>query len=157
MKDWFMSREPRERIMLVVGVLAAAVIVFYGLIFRPLVRGSAELHASVAQKSSLLVDVQRAGALAPASARGPARSAADSMVVLVDKTSRQHGLASAFTHTRPDGQDAINVTFQNASFDALVAWLLALKSEYGVDVESASFNGTDSVGLVSGQVLLKRS
>ncbi len=157
MRDWFMSREPRERVVLVVGGVAAAVIVFWGLVWTPLARGSAELHASVAHKSSLLVNVQRAAALNPAAARGPARAAPDSMVVLVDKTSREHGLASAFTHTRPDGRDGINVTFQNASFDALVAWLLALKSEYGVNVESASFNGTQSIGLVSGQVLLRRS
>jgi type II secretory pathway component PulM len=157
MREWFLSREPREQIILGAGLVAAVIIVFWGLVWLPLANGAADLRASVDQKSRLLVDLQRAAALAPADAgAAPAQGATQSMVVLVDSTSRQHGIAGAFTRTRPDGADGINVTFQDAPFDALLGWIVALRSGYGVDVESASFNGSRSAGLVSGQVLLRR-
>jgi general secretion pathway protein M len=157
MREWFMSREPRERVVLGLGVLAAAVIVFWGLVWLPLARSSTALRASVAQKSRLLVDLERAAALAPSGAgASTAQGAGQSMVGLVDSTSKQHGVARAFTRTRLDGADGINVTFQDASFDALLGWIVALRSSYGVDVESASFNGARTPGLVSGQVLLRR-
>jgi general secretion pathway protein M len=155
-REWFLSREPRERALLAVGMVAAAIIVFWSLVWEPLDRGATELRASVDQKSRLLVDLERAAALAPADGAAPAQAAAQSMVVLVDSTSRQHGLAGAFTRTRPDGADGINVTFQDAPFDALLGWIVALRSGYGIDVESASFNGSRTSGLVSGQVLLRR-
>ncbi|HEX5420329.1 MAG TPA: type II secretion system protein GspM [Gammaproteobacteria bacterium] len=156
MKDWFMSREPRERAVLGAGACAAAIIVFWGLIWLPVSRGSARLQDSVAHKSSLLVDLERASAIAPAANSAAPRPAAESMVVLVDRTSRSHGLAGMLMRTRPDGTDGIAVTFQDAPFDALLGWLAALRTAYGVKVESASVNGAEGQGLVSGQVLLRR-
>jgi general secretion pathway protein M len=156
MKEWFLSREPRERVILGIGAGAAVVILLWGLVWSPLDSGVSALRASVDQNSRLLVDLQRAAALSPANAARPAQGAAQSLVVLVDSTSKQHGLAGAFTRTRPDGADGINVTLQDAPFDTLLGWIVALRSDYGIDVESASFNGSRSAGLVSGQVLLRR-
>ena len=64
-------------------------------------------------------------------------------------------------NTRPlrctDGADGIRVTFQAASFDSLVTWLVALQRRYGVAVESANFDGTRQAGLVSATLVLRRS
>lgn len=157
MKEWFLSREPRERLLLVAGGAVALLIIFWRVAWLPVSRGAAELRDSVAHKSALLVDVERAAAVAPAAASGARQGATDSMVVLVDKTSRAHGLAGAFTRTRPDGADGISVSFQDVPFDALLDWLVALKASYGVAVESATFASSRGPGLVSGQVLLRRS
>jgi general secretion pathway protein M len=151
-----MSREPRERILLGAGGAAAAVILFWALIWYPVASGAARLRASVEHKSALLVDLSRAAAGAPAPKAGAPRASTDSMVVLVDRPSRSHDLAGVFTRTRPDGGDGINVTFQEAPFDALLGWLMALQATYGIKVESASFNSTHAPGVVSGQVLLRR-
>jgi general secretion pathway protein M len=141
-----------------VGAIVAAVIVFYGLLWRPLASGSAELRDSVERKSRLLVDLERVAALAPAASGAvPAQGASQSLLVLVDNTSKQHGLAGKLTRTRQDGPDGINVTVQDASFDALLGWIVALRASYGVDVESASINGSRTPGLVSGQLLLRRN
>jgi len=79
------------------------------------------------------------------------------ILVLVDSTAQVLGLAGAFTRTRPDGADAISVSFQNAAFDALLEWFVTLEQSHGVSVESASFNGARDQGRVSGQVFLRRS
>jgi type II secretory pathway component PulM len=79
-----------------------------------------------------------------------------SLVVLIDSTASSLSLAGTFTRTRPDGADAISVSFQNAQFDALLSWLVTLERSHGVSVESASFNGARDAGLVSGQIFLRR-
>jgi general secretion pathway protein M len=157
MRDWFMSREPRELIVLGAGGAAAAIIVVWGLVWLPVNRASARLQDTVAHKSALLVDLERASAIAPAANTGARRPAGESMVVLVDRTSRAHGLAGMLKRTQPDGTDGIAVSFQDAPFDALLSWLTALQTDYGVKVESASVNGAQGQGLVNGQVLLRRS
>ncbi|HEX6999081.1 MAG TPA: type II secretion system protein M [Gammaproteobacteria bacterium] len=153
MKAWFESLAPRERWMVAGGAVLAVVIVVYGFVLAPLARSSAALSQSVEQKQRLLVDLRRAEALAPADAGGTARPA-QSLVVLVDTTRQQHGLT--FDRTRPNGPNEIGVTFQNASFDALLDWLVAMETNHGVIVDSASFSSARERGLVNGQVQLRR-
>lgn len=157
MKEWFLSREPRERLILAIGAAAAIVIVLYGFVWRPLSTGTEDLRNGVASKTRLLVDLQQAAALAPQQAsNGPRSGAGQSLVVLVDRTAQSHELAGALTRTRPDGTNGINVTFQNAAFDSLLRWLVTLEREYAVSVESASVTGSRQPGLVNGQLFLRR-
>ena len=156
MKEWFWSREPRERVILGAGAVVAALIVAWGFVWKPLMDGTAELRDSVAQKNQLLIDLRQAAVIAPA-AGGGAPGAAQSLLVLVDSTAQSHGLAGALTRTRQDGPDGVNVTFQNASFDALMSWLVTLHSEHRVGVESATVTRTQQPGLVNGQIFLRRS
>ena len=156
MKAWFARLEPRERWILMGGAVLAAVIILWGLVWVPLGKAAAGLHASVAEKQALLSDLHRAEALHK-SASSARRPASESLVVLVDQTARAQGLASSFTRTQPDGATGISVSFRNASFDDILAWLARLDSTYGVTVESASFNGLQEHGLVTGQVFLRRT
>lgn len=156
LRDWYLARAPRERAILAAGGAVAVMIVLWGFIFAPLRTGTAELSESIEAKSRLLIDVQRAAALAPADAPSTGSAGGQSLVVLVDSTAQSHGLSDAITRSRPDGPNGINVTFQNASFDELVSWLVALESTHGVRVESATVNGTRAAGLVNGQLSLRR-
>jgi type II secretory pathway component PulM len=76
------------------------------------------------------------------------------LVVIVSNTAASYGLD--LPRTRPNGPSGIDVTFQSASFDSLVAWLVALHDTYGVDVESASFSTAREPGRVNGQLSLHR-
>lgn len=157
MSAWLANLAPRERLVLGAGAAAALVIVVLAFIWIPLARGTSARSALVEAKGELVADVQRAAALAPAAdAPSPARGASRSLVVLVDETAQVGGLAESFTATRPDGRDDISVSFQNAAFDSIVRWLVELERDYGVRVESASFNEASERGLVTGQILLRR-
>jgi general secretion pathway protein M len=153
MKDWFLRREPRERAILAIGSIAAVVIVLYALVLRPLAVQSEILRDAVAQKQRLLVDLARVGpgtGNAAASRQGNDQA----RIVLIPNSAREHGLA--FSRTVPNGPDGIQVTFSNASFDQLVAWLASLDKDYALTVESASFQSTRQAGIVNGQLLLRR-
>jgi len=157
MKEWFMKRAPRERLLLAGGGALAAIIVGWWLIWTPLRGGAEDLREAVGEKQRLLADLRRAAAIEAPAAGGPVSGARDrSLVVLVDSTAQSLGLAGTFTRTRPDGADAISVSFQNAPFGDLLEWLITLERSYGVSVESLSFNGTRAQGLVSGQIFLRR-
>jgi general secretion pathway protein M len=144
--------------MVVGGGIAAAIIIGWTLIWMPLGNGAASLRESVDDKRRLLASLLRAEAIAaPVSGAGAVDAGTQSLVVLVDRTHREHGLAGKLNRNQPDGADGIRVTFQDASFDALIAWLGALQNDYGVAVENASFNAGRQPGVVSATMVLRRS
>lgn len=155
MRSWWESLQPRERLILGAGSVIAVLIVLWQFAWQPLTGGRDQLRESIAQKERLLGEVARASALA-ATSDGAAQSAQQSMFVLIDQTAQAAGLGSAITRARPDGSNAINVTFSNAPFDNLLGWLIALNRDDGVFVDGASINSARQQGLVSGQLLLRR-
>ena len=157
MKSWFDSLEPRERLFLSSGAVLTVLIVAWAFIWTPLRSGAANLDTAVTEKYQMLATLQRANALSGAAQPGVAATANQSLVLLVDQTHRAHGLTGTLSRNQPDGADGIRVTFQAASFDSLVTWLVALQRSYGVAVESANFDGTRQAGLVSATLVLRRS
>jgi type II secretory pathway component PulM len=154
MKDWFLSLQERERVILIGGAATALVIVLWWAVLAPLQSASADLREAVTDKQRLLLDLRRAETLAPDAAAPAAGPGGQSLVVLVESTTQAFGLA--LPRTRQDGANGINVSFQGASFDALLAWLIELDTTHGVRVESASFSSARERGLVNGQLFLRR-
>ena len=157
MRAWFDSLERRERIVLSVGAVVVSLIIAWGLIWTPLRNAATELGDAVSQKNQLLVTLQRAEALSTAGTPIVAGGAGQSLVLLVDQTHRAHGLTGTLSRNQPDGTDGIRVTFQAASFDSLVDWLVTLQNNHGVSVESANFDRTRQAGLVGATLVLRRS
>ncbi len=157
MRAWFDSLEQRERLVLSSGAVLVVLIVAWFFIWTPLRSGAADLDDAVADKHQMLATLQRAQALGGSAPAGAVGAATQSLVLLVDQTHRAHGLTGTLSRNQPDGTDGIRVTFQAASFDSLVSWLVALQRSYGVAVESANFDGTRQAGLVSATLVLRRS
>lgn len=154
MKDWFLSREPRERLILALGAVAAVVIIAWRFVLLPLATGIERLDSEVDAQSRLLVDAQNAAVIVPGDTSRAATE--QSLYVVVDRTARSHGVAEALTQTRQDGTTGLGVSFQAASFDSMIAWLATLESEHGIGVESASFTASREPGLVNGNLVLRR-
>jgi len=154
MKAWFYGLQPRERWILSIGVVAAGIMIAWIGVLRPLTSGTAALRAAVESKQNLLLEVSRLEGSQPANRRGQPQGADQTLVVIVSNTAAAQGLD--LPRTRPNGPSGIDVTFQGASFDALVTWLVTLHTSYGVDVETASFSSAREPGLVNGQLSLHR-
>ena len=157
MRAWYDGLEQRDRIVLAAGAVAVVLIIAWAFIWTPLRSGAAELDDAVAEKHEMLATLRRAQALGGPAASGATAAATQSLVLIVDQTHRAHGLTGTLSRNQPDGTDGIRVTFQAASFDSLVTWLVALQRSYGVAVESANFDGTREAGLVGATLLLRRS
>jgi general secretion pathway protein M len=154
MKAWFFGLKPRERWILISGIAAAAIIVLWGVVLKPLGDMTAELRESVESKQQLLADVTRVEATQPGTNVENLLGTGQTLFVVVDRTAAAHGLGKP--NTRANGPSGIDVVLQGASFDSLVAWLVTLRATYGVDVEAASLNTAREPGLVNGQVSLRR-
>lgn len=158
MNDWWNSLVPRERIFILGGGILLAVFLIFWMGLRPLFVHSATTTQRVAQKETLLADLRAASALLanrPATdTRLPA--ADESLVVIVDRSSREAGLAGALKRNQPVGNDGIRVRFEGASFDQIMAWLGTLNASYGIDIESAAFESASEPGIVQASLTLKR-
>lgn len=155
MKSWWTSLQPRERLILGAGGTAAILIILWEFAWQPLTQGREQLRTSIAQKEQMLSDILRVGAIDDTESM-PGAGGQQSLFVLIDQTAQAGGLGGALTRARPDGTNAINVTFSNAAFDSLIAWLITLNQNDGIFVDGASINSARQQGLVSGQLLLRR-
>ena len=157
MKNWFSNLAPREQAIVAGGIVVAAIIVFWRLVWVPLSGNTVELRDSVADRTRMLSDLRRAEQLGPGGDGLSSTGAGQSILLIIDSSARTFGLAESFTQTRPNGPDEISVSFQRAPFDAIVAWLIELESSYGISAGTVSMNEADQPGLVSGQLFLQRS
>jgi general secretion pathway protein M len=153
MKAWFYGLQPRERWIVAIGAAVAVLIVVWGLVVKPLRAEIVRLQASVDTKQRLLIDVSRlqGGPTKPVEGQ---QGRDQPLYLLVNNTVGTYGLETP--RARANGASGVDVTLQNASFDAILAWLVALHNSYGVDVETASVAPARESGYVNATLLLRR-
>lgn len=160
MKAWFEGLSARERQL----VMAAAVLVSYAVvhlaIIAPLWGGAARLADQLPERHALLAELRAAEAEVQ-SRRGQARpqaveGAGQSLVVIIDRTSREAGLGGSLRRNQPTPDQGLRVSFEGAPFESLVRWVVDLETRYGISVESASFDAAQAPGLVNATLVLER-
>jgi general secretion pathway protein M len=153
--NWYAAQSPRDQRVLVIGGVAAAILLLAGL-FLPL---RSKLIAARAELQQQQADLQWMRQVGPAlAAAGPAPAAlatADSLVVLIDTSARESGLAQALTGTQPASDGAMRVQLEGADFNAVTAWVSRLSTQHGVRVEAATITASNAPGVVNATVLLR--
>lgn len=158
MSEWWNSLQARERVFILGGSIVLAVFLVTWLGLRPLFTHSSATAQRVAEKEILLADLRAASAQLASRPATAARLPAtgESLVVIVDRSSREAGLAGALKRNQPVGEDGIRVRFEGASFDQIMAWLGGLSASHGIDIESAAFESASEPGIVQANLTLKR-
>ena len=143
---------PRERRLLLFGAIAAVAILIFGILI-PLDRSVAHAQERLTKKRADLSWMQ---SVAPQIALLPPAAAAngESLLVIVDRSARESGLASALSGSEPGGPGSLSVRLEKAPFDALVGWLARLAQQNGVSVDSAVIERTGAPGLVNANIVL---
>lgn len=149
--DWYGGLAPREKSVVLYGGIAAAVLLLGGATWQ--LHTSAE--ATVARVETKRADLAWMQAVAPRLQAMPVGRSDESLPLLVDRTTRDAGLAAALSGSDPAGNGGLRVRFEGASFDALIIWLSRIQQERGLIVESASIDSTDTEGLVSANLVLR--
>lgn len=149
----------QERRMLLGGGVLAALLLGWALLWHPLAQRRAELRQQVEQSRRELDFVQRGAAeierLRTAGTRTRADRQGRSLLALADATARSGGLEAALKRVEPAGNGSVRVSFEVASFDALVDWIDDLSRGYGVEASDFSADRADGVGLVNARVTLQ--
>jgi type II secretory pathway component PulM len=151
-KAWYTGLEAREQKTVLWGAIGGGVLVVLVVLLQ--------LHAAVARTERRVEqkrgDVAYIQSVLPELRAAPLPQGGDlSLVVVVDRTSRDAGLAMHLRGTEPGGPNELRVRLEGAPFDATVNWLLRLQREYGVRVPAASLERA-SPGLVNASVTLAR-
>ena len=155
MRAWYANLAERERRMVLVGGIAAAVLLLLG-IMLPLNRNIAQARLRVTTKQGDLAFIQ--SAVPQLASAGPGIGTAatgESLVVLIDSSARESGLGKSLSSSQPTPDKGLRVRFERVAFDGLVAWLARLSQSHGVRVESAEIESAGEAGLVNAGLVLK--
>jgi len=152
--ETFERLSERERRIIIAGVIAALAVLAFAVVM-PLQRSVAVAQQRIEHKRDDLAWLKtmapRLGALAVSTPQ-PLR---ESLVVLVDRTAREAGIGKSLVGSQPSNNGALNVHFEQVSFDGLASWLTQIGDRYGVRAQSATIDATSSAGIVNATLVLQ--
>jgi len=148
---WYAGLEPREQLIVRTGSVAAAVLLAVGLVLQ--------LHSAVSRAEKRLGDARADLAYlqsvqAELRATPVPQGGGQSLVTIIDRTTKDSGLGVNLKGADPSGTSAVRVHFEGASFTQLVQWLVRLGREYGLAVQQATLEKTDAPGRVNANLML---
>jgi type II secretory pathway component PulM len=145
---------PVRQQRLVVGGIAVAIVLLIVAVLLPLDHSVSSAQQRLAKKRADLVWMQ---GVAPelATAPAPPSDSGESLLVIIDRSARESGLATALTGSEPGTGGSLAVRLQKAPFDTLVAWLARLAQQNGIVVDSATIDSAGAPGLVNAAVVLR--
>lgn len=157
MREWLDSLQPRERWMVFGCAAFVALVVLYLAVLRPLYGGVNRAETRIQEKRQLLADIKSAAAQVRSGGRAVrVIDTSQSLVVVVDQTTRKSGLAGVLKRNQPNGENGIRVRFDDAPFDQVLSWLGNVQGDYGLSIVSASFDGGAQIGQVTANLVLER-
>jgi general secretion pathway protein M len=155
MRAWYEGLAERERRMVLLGAVVAAVLLVLAVVL-PLNRNIAQAQQRITVKQGDLGFIQSAVPQLAAAGPGPAAVAtSENLVVVVDSSARESGLGKSLASTQPTGDKSLRVRFERAPFDGLMAWLARISQNHGIRVETAEFEFAGEAGLVNAGLVLK--
>ncbi len=157
MQDWLASLSSRERYM----VLACGAFVVLALVWalgvQPLIKQSSGLEERVDNKRAQLALMhERAAQVQPGSAGASGGNSGDSLVVIIDRTTREKDLAGYLKRNQPEGAQSVRLRFEGAPFDDLVSWLGELSDRYRMTTVNATVDQA-GIGRVNASLVIQRA
>ncbi len=153
MLNYWQQLKPRERLLIMVGGGIFTVLMLYLLLLEPMMIKVDQLTVKVEkQKAEVqrlkklakeVKQLQRRGGTSASQRRG------QSLLVIVDRTSKQNKLGKSISRIEPDGSSRVRVWLESAAFDDLTKWLALLETKYSILVESAVIDKAPSTGRVN--------
>ncbi len=138
-KEYWLSLEPRERMVLTWGAIIVSFILLYALLWQPLQKALGFMEVSVRDLRSnhvwmeqRLEDIQKSGAK---SSQKALRGADQSLLAVVEKTANQSKVRGAIQQMVPNQETGdVRVVLEGVDFNQWVRWIDDLYKNYGVDV-----------------------
>lgn len=143
---------PRERRLVTLGAAVGVLLLVFGILI-PLDRSVSHAAQRLAKKHADLSWMQ---SVAPElqSAAPPPAATGESLLVIIDRSARESGLAGSLSGSEPGGPGTLSVRLEKAPFDTLVTWLMRLAQQNGVTIESATIERAGEPGTVNAALVL---
>jgi general secretion pathway protein M len=147
------SLSERDRRTLKIGGVVAALLLVYVII--QLDSSVSSAHKRILKKQADLTWMRANGQeLAQIGGTRAPGGGQESLLVIVDRSARESGLASSLAGSDPAGPGGLSIRLQKAPFDTLVPWLYRLSQQNGIRVDTASIESAGSPGLVNASLVL---
>lgn len=159
MKDWFDGLAGRERRALIIGALAVGAAVLYALVLDPLdqalSRVRVQAEAAQGQNEWMRSAAAQAGALRITAGAAMRKPGSESLLSIIDRSTRTAGLKASVKRVSPDGDSKAHLSLEHAPFDALLAWLVGLARDDGVSVSAITIDRGRQPGLADATLTLQ--
>lgn len=157
MREWFEGLAERERMALVVGAVALGVVLFFLLVWQPVVDRNRDLAAELEERSRDLAWMATAVVQIKA-LEGSAKTSvvSDDRTLIARVTSELRTDKLEAGQIRPEGENRLRLTIEGVRFTALLPPLERLKNRYGIRVREAAVEPASSAGLVDARLVLER-
>ncbi|MEO6186574.1 MAG: type II secretion system protein M [Steroidobacteraceae bacterium] len=152
---WYNSLAARDRRILRFGAIGVLLIILVW-VFVPLQHRLSEARARLQKQQADIAWMQQVAPTLAAAGPGPVATVTqESLVVLIDRSARESGLAESLAGSQPATNGAMRVQLEHADFNLLTGWLSRLSAQHGVRVEAASITAGNTPGLVNASVQLR--
>ena len=159
MMDWFSGRSQRDQGLLVLMVVVVVATVLFVGVWEPLrdARQASEQQLETAVNEAMWVSLtaQEAQTLARTPVRAQVERGSESLLALVDRTARAHGLGTGLKRAEPAGPRAVRIWFEDVPFDQALDWLQALNAAYGIHAGELMANRLSPDGRVNTNLTLR--
>ena len=154
LEAWYAALNPREQLIVRVGAIAGGVLLVVGVVLR--LHGVVQTaEKRIASKRAAVSYIQ--GVLPELRDVPPPAGAGQSLVAVIDRTTRDVGLNTNLKGTEPSGTNGVRVRLESASFAQLLLWLVRVQQEYGLSIQAATLEKTDTPGRVNASLTFVRS
>ena len=157
MREWLDNLSAREQQTLILGGVLLGLLLFYVMVWSPLLRSNAKLVADVAEDNQQLAWMR--GAAVEVRTLGPADAAQngpDSRTLIARVTVELRREDVVASQVRPEGENRLRVTLEGVSFTRMLQPLYRLQNEYAVRVREAVVEPGGEPGIVNARLLLER-
>ncbi|TVP91362.1 MAG: type II secretion system protein M [Pseudomonadaceae bacterium] len=158
MNAWWSGLAPRERIIVIAGLVVLAVLVSWLWVWEPLTSKRSNLQAEVSRLSTDVAWMQQQADQVRRRAnmqRGSqTRESNGSVLTLVEVSANAAGIRQPLERVQPESEGA-RLWFDGVGFDALVGWLGELERRHGLQVSQLAVDVNGEPGKVSARVLVE--
>lgn len=160
LQRWLDSLQPRERQTVVGGGISLAVILFYLLLWDPVMSARDELRQGVdTQRQELIwmkTSAQEIRQLQSGGGAIPANIANQSPSTLVTMSAQSNGMQE-FIGKMDSTSNGVEVTLNNADFNRVMSWLSDLQNRYALQPKKIVIEPQADPGTVNARISIEKN
>ncbi len=153
MKAYFTSLNPREQQMVLVSIVVLLLFLPYQFIYTPfqdsLSNMSSKTDAAVQNinwMKSKSIEVRKL------SGGNSSRSSKQSLLTLVETTTKKHKLNKSIRKVQPVGSTNVKVWLDEVAFDNVMRWLDSLVVTHGLSIQDITVEKQSDTGIVNARI-----
>lgn len=154
MKQWWLGLSLREKQIVSIGSMMAAIFIIYAWIWSPLNHKINTMRTQITQNQELLNWMQLADKQLENTSDQKKTVSSESLLSLTQHQIKQSTFANQLSELRQGENDTVQLSFKQISFDNLITWLMDAGREQGLTVTQMTVTAYNTPGIVSAELQL---